>query len=300
MKVVVFGGAGFVGSHVADALTESGYRVLVFDRVTSPYLRDGQEMMVGDILDAGAVHRALAWSEVVYHFAGIADLDDAATRPLDTIQQNIACTVQVLQAALDAGVRRFVYASTIYVYSNLGGFYRCSKQAAELYIEEYHRKFGLEFSILRFGTIYGPRADDRNSIHRYLRQALTTGRIECPGTGDEVREYINVQDAARLSVRVLAPEFANQHVTITGNQPMKFSRMLAMVREILGTGVSIHYHPVANKEHYALTPYSFVPKPGKKLVSDCYIDMGQGLMECLQEMYMNLRRDGGSGVGTDD
>jgi UDP-glucose 4-epimerase len=297
MKVVVFGGSGFVGSHVADALSEAGYRVLVFDRVASPYLRNDQEMMVGDILEAEAVRRAVTWAEVVYHFAGIADLDDASTRPLDTVQQNIAGTVQVLQAALDAGVRRFVYASTIYVYSDLGGFYRCSKQAAELYIEEYHRKYGLAYTILRFGTIYGPRADNRNSVYRYLRMALTTGRIDCPGTGEEVREYIHVLDAARLSVRVLDPEFANQHVTITGHQPMRFSQMLAMIREILGTGVSIHYHPAGRNDHYSLTPYSFVPKPGKKLVSNCYVDMGQGLVECLQEIYLDLQRGGGTGGG---
>src|SRR5206468_647643 len=96
----------------------------------SSYLLPGQHMVVGDILDAAAVRQAVVGCDVVYHFAGFADLDEAATKPQETIQDNILGTAIVLEAAAEAGVKRFIYASTIYVYSNLGGFYRCSKQAA--------------------------------------------------------------------------------------------------------------------------------------------------------------------------
>ena len=286
MKAVVFGGSGFVGSHVADCLTEAGYDVAIYDLQPSPYLLPGQELIMGDILDSRAVSGAVAGCDYVYNFAGIADLDDATARPLTTVEQNVMGTAVILEAALRSGANRFVQASTIYVHSDKGGFYRCSKQAAELYVEEYHRRFGLNYTILRYGTIYGPRADSRNSIYRYLKQALDDGKIVCAGTGEEIREYIHVRDAAHLSVTILGDEYRNQQVTITGHHPMRFKDMLHMVREILGNRVGIEFSGgELNPAHYSTTPYSFGPRMGRKLVTNHYVDMGQGLLECINEIY---------------
>lgn len=285
MKAIVFGGSGFIGSHVADCLTETGYEVTIFDVRPSPYLLPGQGMIIGDILDENAVFKAVKGCDYVYNFAGVADLDDATTKPLDTVKQNIMGTTILLEAAQKHGAKRFIYASTIYVYSDKGGFYRCSKQAAELYIEEYARKFGLDYTILRYGTVYGPRADSKNSIYRYLKQAIEKGKIICGGTGDEIREYIHVKDVARLSVSILSDEYRNHCVIITGHYSMRFKDMLYMIREILGNRVEIEFTGAKGEDHYGITPYSFVPKIGQKLVSHYYIDMGQGLLECINEIY---------------
>jgi UDP-glucose 4-epimerase len=294
MKALVFGGSGFIGSHVADRLTEVGYKVIVFDLKPSPYLLPGQEIVIGDILDKKAVSDAVTGCDYVYNFAGIADLDDATTKPLTTIEQNIMGTAVILEAALSSGAKRFVQASTIYVYSDKGGFYRCSKQGAELYIEEYQRSFGLNYTIIRYGTVYGPRADSTNSIYRYLKQALEDGRIVCPGTGEEIREYVHVRDAASLSVDILDDEFRNQQVTITGHHPMRFKDMLHMVREILGNRVKIEFSgSTYSPAHYSTTPYSFAPRPSRKLVSNHYVDMGQGLLECINEIYSENLTDKG-------
>ncbi|MBI5240587.1 MAG: NAD(P)-dependent oxidoreductase [Elusimicrobia bacterium] len=285
MRAIVFGGSGFLGSHVADALSAKGWTVRVFDKAASDWLRRGQEMVVGDILDPAAVKRAVAGCRVVYNFAGVADLDDALTKPVATAQQNILGNLNVLEAAAATGVRRYVYASTIYVYSDKGGFYRCSKQASELYIEEFARRFGLRYTILRYGTLYGPRADRRNSVHRYLEQALKEGRIVCSGDGEEMREYVHVRDAAALSAEILKPEYADKHIIITGHHPMRFKDMLLMIQEILGRRIKLELRRDRSRDHYAFTPYSFAPKVGRKLVSHCYTDMGQGLLECLQELH---------------
>jgi UDP-glucose 4-epimerase len=284
VKAIVFGGSGFLGSHVADCLTARGDTVTIFDVKPSPYLLPEQTMVVGDILDEEAVHAAITGQDVVYNFAGIADLDDATTKPKLTVQLNVQGNLNIMEGCLRTPVRRFVYASTIYVYSQKGGFYRCSKQAAEIYIEEYQRRYGLNFTILRYGTLYGPRADERNSIVRYLKQALEKGRIVCHGNGEELREYIHVSDAARLTVDILQGDYQNRHVIITGHYPMKFKEMLLMIREILGGSIIIEFTGEQNADHYALTPYSFVPKIGLKLVNHCYLDMGQGLLECLHEL----------------
>ncbi|MBZ0165998.1 MAG: NAD(P)-dependent oxidoreductase, partial [Candidatus Omnitrophica bacterium] len=256
MKVIVFGGAGFVGSHVADALSEEGYNVAIFDKQTSAYLRADQDMILGDILDPESVKAAVSGCDYVYNFAGIADLDDATTRPADTVTQNIMGTVNILEACRQCKIRRLVYASTVYVYSERGGFYRCSKQAAELYIEEYQRKYGLEYTILRYGTVYGPRADESNSVHRYLKQALTNQKIICAGSGEEMREYIYICDAAKLSVQILHNKrHVNTHIIITGHHPMRFMDFLKMIKEILGDNVEIKLtEPDVASAHYNMTP----------------------------------------------
>jgi UDP-glucose 4-epimerase len=285
VKAVVFGGSGFLGSHVADCLTRRGYGVTIFDLQPSPYLLPEQTMVVGDILDEEAVNVVIEGQDIVYNFAGIADLDDATTKARLTVQLNVQGNINIMEGCLRTPVKRFVYASTIYVYSQKGGFYRCSKQAAEIYIEEYLRRYGLDFTILRYGTLYGPRTDERNSIYRYLKEALEKGRIACHGSGEETREYIHVADAARLTVDILHEDYRNRHIIITGHHPMKFKEMLAMIKEILGGNITIEFSGEQNADHYSLTPYSFVPKIGHKLVNHCYLDMGQGLLECLHEMH---------------
>ena len=291
MKVIVLGGSGFLGSHVADALSNAGHQVTIFDVQHSPYLRADQKMIVGDILDEGAVSRAIAGQEAVYHLAGIADIDECARRPVDTVRYNVLGTVIILEASRNAGIKRFVFAGSVYVYSESGSFYRSSKQACELFIENYHRLYALPYTIVRYGSLYGERSDERNSIYRIIKEALSTGKIIYRGTGEELREYIHVQDAAQSSVTILQPEFENQHLILTGNQTMRYHDLLEMVREMLGGRVTIEYLPKTSDTHYTITPYNFNPRLGKKLVSNPHIDMGQGLLSCMHEIYHSLHKD---------
>ncbi|MBI3315838.1 MAG: NAD(P)-dependent oxidoreductase [Candidatus Omnitrophica bacterium] len=290
---IVFGGSGFLGSHVCDVLSERGFGVKVFDRTPSPYLQKDQTMIIGDVLDRQKVMKAVAGCDYVYNFAGVSDLNEATTKPLDTIRFNVEGNAHILDAAVGAKAKRFIFASTIYVYSEKGGFYRCSKQASELYIEECQRQYGLDFTILRYGTVYGLRADQRNSVYRYLLEAVTKGVIEYPGSGDEVRDYINVRDAARLSVDILGEPYRNQHIILSGAHPVKSKNMMMMIREMLDKKVRIKFQ-VKKKiaAHYELTPYSFAPKIGYKLTDRLYVDIGQGLLECLHEIYGDLKTKG--------
>lgn len=291
MRTLVLGGSGFVGSHVADALSDAGHEVTLFDAVESPWLRDDQRFVLGDITDLRSTEQAVEGQEVVYNFAGLADIDDSRGRPLDTVRINVAGNANVLEAARRVGIRRYVFASSIYVASEAGSFYRVSKQACELYIEEYRREYGTPpYTILRYGTLYGRRAGQTNSVHRYLRQALRDRRITAHGTGDELREYIHMEDAARLSVEILTDEFIDEQVVLTGHHPMRFHDLLDLIREIVGPDVEVDLQPpepadhLPSSAHYAITPYTFRPRVARKLVSSYYTDMGQGLVDCLHEI----------------
>ena len=284
MKIIVFGGSGFLGSHTADALTEAGNDVKIFDIEKSPHIKKDQEMIIGDILDAKAVENAVKGCDIVYNFAGLADIEGARLEPLKTIESNILGTAIILEACRKNKVKRFVFASTIYVYSDSGSFYRSSKQACELFIDNYNEVYNLPYTILRYGSLYGPRADDKNWIHRILKQALKDSKITRYGNGEEIREYIHVKDAAKLSVDILSKEFENQNVIITGQQPMKIKDMMVMVKEMLGNKVKLEFIPTKSSIHYEITPYSFKPKEGKKVVSTKFYDLGQGIFECMSEI----------------
>lgn len=284
MKILVTGGSGFLGSHVADALSAAGHQVVVFDLGPSPWLRPGQTMAVGSVLDGDAVRRAAGGCDAVYHFAAIADINEALDKPRETIEVNVMGTLNVLEAAREAGARRVVFASSIYVYSNQGSFYRTSKQACEHLIHDYFERFGLEFTVLRFGSLYGPRADASNGLYRLLRQALDTRRIEYSGTGEEVREYIHVHDAAAMSVDVLAAEFANQYIHLAGRERMTSRDVLTMIREILGGDLEVAFNGSSQTGHYLQTPYNYTPKLGRRLMRNTYIDLGLGMVDCLAHM----------------
>jgi UDP-glucose 4-epimerase len=291
MKVLVVGGSGFIGSHIMDALSDEGHEVTNFDLQPSRYLRKNQQYVQGNILNRDQIKAAITGKDVVYNFAGIPHLDVGLNNPVATVEQNILGTVISLDASKDLGVKRYVYASSVYVYSERGSFYRCSKQAAELYVEEYQRLHGMEYTILRYGTVFGPRSDDHNSVRRYLQQALQNRRIVINGTGDEIREYIHVKDASRLSVEILAHEYKNEYVVLSGQHPMRFMDLLKMIQEMVGSDVEIELRPVDPNDpkrglsgHYSITPYSFRPKVAKKLVSNPYMEMGQGLLDCLHDI----------------
>lgn len=283
-QACVIGGSGFLGSHVADQLGEAGYAVTIFDRTGSRWLQPGQKMVVGDIRDLEQVRAAVAGCEVVYNFAALADLNAALDRPLDTVHINVLGAVNALEAARAAGVKRFVYASTVYVYSREGGFYRCSKQSAEHYVEEYQRAFGLDFTILRYGSLYGPRADETNGLFRIVRDALASGRISYEGNPESVREYIHVEDAARASVAALGPEFRNESVVLTGHQPMRVLDLLKMLAEIMGMRDAVDFRDEDYAGHYVRTPYAYLPKLGRKYAPALHVDLGQGLIQLIDEV----------------
>ena len=294
MNVIVFGGSGFVGSHVADALSQAGHKVRVYDIRRSEYLKPTQEMIIGDILDEERVAEAIKGTDVVCNFAGITDIKEASNKPVETIKYNILGNTILLEASRKEKIRRFVYASTLYVYSNSGSFYRCSKVACEHYIETYQKQFGLDYTILRYGTVYGTRADMRNSVYRYITNAMTEGKIAYFGDGNEIREYVNVLDAAKASVEILDDEFRNEHVIFTGHYPMKVNELFTMIREIMKKDIKIEYVKPKSEDpmdHYAITPYAFIPKVGKKYVKHYYTDMGQGLLLCMQEIFDKLNNN---------
>jgi len=284
-KILVIGGSGFMGSHVADELSASGYNVVIYDLFRSPWLNSSQSMVLGDFMDKKTLRKAMDGVSCIYHFAGISDIGVAKSEPNKTLNDNIMGVANVLDIAVEMNVKRFVYASTMYVYSDYGSFYRASKQAAEIIVETYAKEYGIEYTFLRYGSLYGPRAQEWNGIKKFITQIIVEQKLDYSGDGSEIREYIHVKDAAKLSVDILASDNANTAITITGQQVIRVNELISVIFEILGLEPKVNYHGTGAKaDHYGKTPYRYSPKTAKKIVPVQFVDLGQGLLEIIEDL----------------
>ena len=273
-RILVTGGSGFLGSHVADELVKQGQEVVVLD--LEPPASGDRSFILADIRDAHAVNNAMIGCDAVFHCAAIADLDRA-------LEVNVLGTLTALEAAGAAGVQRFMFASSVYVFSNGGSMYRTTKQAAERLVEDFSPVLGLRSTILRFGSLYGPRADPQNAILRLVTQAVNERKIDFWGDGTEIREYVHITDAASLAVTALDPKYAEESLHITGRERVSTLELLQMIDEILGGGIEIKLCNEPFEGRYRLTPYSFTANHGRRLVGDTYVDLGLGLVEAIKE-----------------
>jgi UDP-glucose 4-epimerase len=288
MKIILIGGSGFLGSHIADALTKVGHKVIIFDNKDSKYLKLSQKMIVGDIMKLEDLVKASKNCDVMYNFAGLSDIDEAKLMPIKTAELNILGNLNALEAARINKIKRFVFASSLYVYSKMGSFYRVSKQASENFVESYFESYGMEYTILRFGSLYGPRSDSRNGLYRIVKNALKTNKITYEGSEKARREYIHVYDAANAGVEILNDDYINQNIVLTGLQKIKVLNILEMLQEILGEKHEINFVKATYEGHYIHTPYTYQPKLGKKYHGKTHIDLGQGLIQLIEEIAKEI------------
>ena len=292
MKIFITGGTGFIGSKLVSQLLKKKHSVTVYT-IDKGVKASKVKIITGDILDYKTLLSAVRGHDAVYHLAGISDIGEAAVEPLLTIQTNIIGSAKVIEACIKANVKRVLFASTVYVYSDKGSFYRVSKQAVELLLESYQETYGLDFTILRYGSLYGPRSQAWNGLKKYISQAVKEKKIEYKGNGEERREYIHAVDAAKLSVLALEKEYANQCLILTGTQVLSSKELLKMINEILGGDIEIKFiQDLKDKNHYSTTPYRFSPRNGRKIVSNEFFDLGQGILEQVEEVYHKNGYDG--------
>ena len=132
--------------------------------------------------------------------------------------------------------------------------------------------------------------------------SLLTFDIDTPK--EALREYVHVDDASAATLAVLDPEFENQNIIISGNQPMRVGDLFKMIGEMLGKELNINYMNDPNSGHYQVTPYAFMPKVGRKLVPPLTVDLGQGILRVMEEehkeLHPELASEGGYLVSTDD
>jgi len=284
MKIIVTGGSGFLGSHVADELSKRGHNVTIFDKKKSKWIRSDQKMYVGDILNVQDLSNVIKDADAVFHFAALADIDEALKKPIETANINISGTVLALEISYKHKIKRFVHASSIYVNSKDGGFYRCSKKAAEDYVEEYHNIFGLNYTILRFGSLYGERSDNTNGITSIISRAINTGEVSYPGNKSSIREYIHISDAAKASADILKEKFKNKCIFLAGNKKIKVQNFLEILAKILKISKKIKFLNKKYIGHYTISPFTYKPKVAENFFFNSNVDFEKSLLELVKTL----------------
>src|SRR3954452_24635728 len=255
MRVLITGGSGFIGSHVVDVLRARGHMPVNFDRVPSTHHERGTvETILGDATDTVVLADAMKGCDAVIHLAAMADVNDVQKNPEGAERANARATLAVLEAARQAGVKRVVYGSTIWVYSDCpetavdeetrpqapGHLYTATKLAGEHYCRSYAELYGVEYTILRFGIPYGPRARGATVLAAFVNRALAGEPLTVAGSGDQTRRFVYVEDLADGVVRGLDPSAANRIYNLTGSETTTILEIAEAVREFVGDAEIVH------------------------------------------------------------
>jgi UDP-glucose 4-epimerase len=259
MRVLVTGGSGFIGSHVVDRLRARGHEPVIYDLRPSPWHCDCElpvDTVLGSITDREALERALHSCDAVAHLAAVADVNDVHAEPEDAERVNARGTVTVLEACRRAEVKRIVYASTIWVYSDCreqevdedtllpppSHLYTSTKLAGELYCKAYQELYGIDFTILRFGIPYGPRAREAAVIPAFVNKALAGEPLTLAGDGLQSRRFVYVEDLADGVALGLDPVAGNRVYNLASDENVTIRQIAETVQELVGN-TEIVYTP---------------------------------------------------------
>jgi UDP-glucose 4-epimerase len=262
---LVTGGAGFIGSHLVDALLAAGWRVRLLDDFSSgreanvAHLNGSAELLRGDLRDRALLARALAGVEVVFHQGAVPSVPRSVAEPERTHSVNATGTLGVLEASRAAGVRRVVFASSSSAYGDTPVLpkvetmppcplspYALQKYAGERYCQLYHRLYGLETVALRYFNVYGPRQNPNSEyaavIPRFATACLSGEAPVVFGDGEQTRDFTFVADAVAGNLLAAdAPRAAGEVVNVAGGRRVSLNELLREIRALTGASVSARH-----------------------------------------------------------
>ncbi|OGC25363.1 hypothetical protein A2291_03065 [candidate division WOR-1 bacterium RIFOXYB2_FULL_42_35] len=230
MKILVTGGSGFIGSQVVDKLVVAGHDVRILD--VKPPQRNDLEFVQGSFVDQAVVEKTLQGIEVIYHIGGFSNIDLAKANPVEVIRLNVLGTTYLLDAARKNGIRRFIFASSVYVHDEKGHLYTTSKLAAEMLCKNFSLLYGLPYTILRYGTVYGPRSRQADVISLFVAKALKGEELIIHGSGQQRRNFIYVEDLAFGSVAALQSVAENKTYVLAGKSSVAIKELAELIKKI--------------------------------------------------------------------
>ena len=264
------GGAGFIGSHVAERLLRQGGRVRILDNFSTgrheniPFERefgDRLELVEGDLRDLPTVTRAVDGAGVIYHQAAMRSVPRSIDDPLGANENNVTGTLHILEAARRAGVRRVVYASSSSVYGDNPELpkredqalmpispYAVSKAADEQYARVWTKIYGVETVGLRYFNVFGPRQDPASEyaavIPRFILWGLRGTPLEVHGDGEQSRDFTyidNVVEANLLAAQ--APDVGGEAFNVGCGDRTSLLQVIAQIEKLTGRRLERRHHP---------------------------------------------------------
>lgn len=254
MKALVTGGAGFIGSHISEQLVEKGWEVTILDDISSgrqeniKHFSDKVEFINGSITDRETVKKAVSGADYVFHEAALVSVVESISNPEKAYEINVDGTRNVLEAALDAKVKRVVFASSAAVYGDANppvkedfepkplSPYGDSKIEGEKLMKEFKEK-GLETVSLRYFNVYGPRQDPKSQysgvITRFINKMLAGETPTIYGDGNQTRDFIYVGDVVNANLMAAEKEgIAGEVLNIATGIPLTVNQLEGLLSEL--------------------------------------------------------------------
>jgi UDP-glucose 4-epimerase len=217
-RVIVTGGAGFIGSHIVEKLLSLGSKVSVIDTMLCgnkiEHLQGNKNLLIHniDVRDVKSMTHLFKGVDMVFHLAAVVGVEETQHEPLEVLNVEILGTLNVITLSVKNKAKRFIFASSSEVYGdslqpmvedgpfNPRSTYALTKMVGEHYCRANYQKHGLEYTILRYFNTYGPRQDDRFVISRFIDRALHNKEIQIYGDGNQTRDFTYVEDSVQMSL----------------------------------------------------------------------------------------------------
>ena len=301
MKILITGGAGFIGSNLAKRLVKDGHEVRILDSLLrgnkldkSTY--DSVQFIKGDVRDLSIVTEASKGCDVVYHFAAVLGVDIVADNPVETMDVEVIGTRNIVEAAAVNNIKKILYASTSGIYGHSAienalteevlvdprTSYAMAKRYNEIYLASHHEEKGLNVISLRFFNVYGENQDNRMVVPRFFEQALNNENMTVFGSGQQTRDFTYIDDTVEACVRLM--EIDGCHiVNIANEEEWQIKDLAVKIKDITASQSSIQYIE-APKRRY---DYEVERRVGssEKLLNMTGYKPNTGLDEGLQKIY---------------
>lgn len=302
MKVLVTGGAGFIGSHVVRMLADAGHEVVVLDSLVHSYSQNVDKrakLIVGDINDLEKTKQALNGVEAVIHMAGLIVVPESVKDPIKYAENNVVGTVNLLNAMKETGVKKIIFSSSACVYGTPDNLpikedaplrpdnpYGATKASVEAFLQAYYADFGFDVIILRYFNPYGPGRvypPITHAIPNFIKATLAKKPIPLYWKGEQIRDFIYIEDLAQAHIDVL--KLKGFHIYNLGMEKgIKVKDVVDMIFEIVGYKVPIE--DLGERPGDVEANYASSQKLQKEVGWKAKIDLKEGLKRTI-EYYKN-------------
>ena len=284
MVVLVTGGSGFIGSHIIDKLIEYNHTVRVLDKKKP--LRDDLQFVQGSITDKEAISFAMKDVDVIYHLAAASNIDLVKDNPSQTIEYNVLATAYLLDEARIKKIKRFILASSVMVYEMKGHIYTFSKYASEQLCINFQLLYDLPFTILRIGTVYGPRNRRADVVSIFIENALRKNDLYINGTGEQTRNFIYVEDLADGAISALSVKAKNKILTLAGLQSIRIYDLAKIIYEIFDYKINIKFDHGKQRQDDYKGKITGIDETFKILKWQPKVDLKEGIQKTI-DWYNN-------------
>jgi UDP-glucose 4-epimerase len=308
-KILVTGGAGFIGSSIVEMLLSKKYEVIILDNMSTSNMNKIKHinnenlctLIKGDIRDEKLVKKIVKDIDAIFHQAAITDISYSIKYPIVTNEVNIKGTLNLLESCLNSNVERFIFASSASVYGkkntlplkeimkvNPASSYAISKVASEFFVHSYNKMYGLKTTCLRYFNVYGIRSSkNQGVIPIFINHILKNKNPIIYGDGNQTRDFINVKDVARANILTLSSNNCiGKNINIGSGKSISINNLVYKILKILNKSIlkPIYYEKRMGDIKHG---YADIRKAKNLLNFNPEISLEKGLSETIKYIRSN-------------